>query len=97
MTFLAGDAQTALHQPYGLIISQSTAQRFFGTEDPIGKTIQSGDRYSEGDYIVTGVFQDGDFEPVAIVDDHIGTAVAQLCDPRCKVGLASPCGVVTMV
>ncbi len=36
---IEGDAYAALRQPWQTILSESTAQKFFGGENPIGKTI----------------------------------------------------------
>ncbi len=37
--FLKGDAQTALHYPSSVVLSQETAGKLFGDTDPIGKTV----------------------------------------------------------
>ena len=50
-----GDANTALDRTNTVIISQSTAQRYFGQESPVGRMIQIDSRY---DMEVTGVFKD---------------------------------------
>ncbi|MEO6541600.1 MAG: ABC transporter permease, partial [Ferruginibacter sp.] len=34
-----GDAATALSKPYSLILTTSTAKKYFGDDDPIGKTL----------------------------------------------------------
>jgi putative ABC transport system permease protein len=36
---IAGDLYKTLRQPYQTILTESTARKFFGNEDPIGKTI----------------------------------------------------------
>ncbi|MDH4270938.1 MAG: ABC transporter permease [Candidatus Aminicenantes bacterium] len=38
--FLAGDPKTAFTGPYDLVISEVLAAKYFGTEDPVGKTIE---------------------------------------------------------
>ena len=53
-----GDRATALEEPYSLVITESTAHRFFGDEDPLGKTIQLDHLVYGGDYRVSGVIQD---------------------------------------
>ncbi|MBT5831119.1 MAG: FtsX-like permease family protein, partial [Candidatus Latescibacteria bacterium] len=55
---ISGNRETALSQPLAVIITQSTAQRFFGDQNPIGKTLSVDDRYMGGDYIITGVLKD---------------------------------------
>ena len=37
--FVEGDPKTALNSPQSLVISQSTAKKYFKNEDPIGKTL----------------------------------------------------------
>lgn len=56
---LAGNPKTALEAPYSIVLTQSTANKYFGTEDPIGKTINgAGGRANDGIYTVTGVMKD---------------------------------------
>ncbi|MGB3464329.1 MAG: ABC transporter permease, partial [Cyclobacteriaceae bacterium] len=38
---IAGDRTTALDEPFSLVVNQSTATRLFGSENPIGKTIET--------------------------------------------------------
>ncbi|MBN1482274.1 ABC transporter permease [candidate division KSB1 bacterium] len=52
---LTGESQSALTDPFTIVLSQKTANRFFSTEDVIGKTLQTGN----GDiYTITAVAQD---------------------------------------
>jgi putative ABC transport system permease protein len=53
--FVAGDPETALEKPNSLVINQSTAQKYFDKENPIGKTLNFDNRR---DWLVTGVVQD---------------------------------------
>lgn len=52
---LIGDPKTALAAPYTVVVSETVARKYFGDEDPIGKTL-----VFEGDteYAVTGVMRD---------------------------------------
>ncbi len=50
-----GNIQTALNDPNSIVITQNTAERFFGNEDPMGKTIEIGNK---GLYSVTGVLNE---------------------------------------
>ena len=50
-----GDQKTALQRTNTAVISESTARRYFGKDNPIGKTIKIDSRY---DMEVTGVFAD---------------------------------------
>ncbi len=52
---LQGDPQTALVQPYSVILTETLAGQLFGDEDPMGKTLQSGDG---NDLTVTGILRD---------------------------------------
>jgi len=50
-----GDSQTALDDPYSMLLSESMAKKIFGNEDPIGKTVNL---YNNYDFEVTGIFYD---------------------------------------
>lgn len=52
------DPMVALQQPMSILLTENTAKRFFGSEDPIGKTITAYDAITQGDYVVTGVVKD---------------------------------------
>jgi len=52
--FLLGDKQTALDRKKTVILSQTTAERYFGKENPLGKMIRLDDAV---DLEVTGVFK----------------------------------------
>ena len=53
---IRGDAKTVLKAPFSVLLSQSAAKRYFGNEDPIGKSIKVMD---EGyDAQVTGLMAD---------------------------------------
>lgn len=51
---LYGDAQTALDRPDAILLSAQTALKYFGEQDPVGKTLLLEDSL---ECIVTGVFQ----------------------------------------
>lgn len=58
---LKGNPQTALAAPYSIVLTESAARKYFGDEDPIGKTLKGTDspgRANQGDYTVTGVMED---------------------------------------
>jgi putative ABC transport system permease protein len=57
---VSGDERSALLQPNTLVLTQSTAKKYFGDENPIGKTLQLGGlKGQEGKiYEVTGVLAD---------------------------------------
>ena len=53
-----GDPATALDGPDKLLLSATTARKYFGNEDPLGKHLKGLERGSTQDYQVTGVFRD---------------------------------------
>jgi putative ABC transport system permease protein len=57
--FLKGDPHTALKEPNSIVITASTAKRYFGDKDPMGKLIEA--RSTTGSYkpfTITGVLAD---------------------------------------
>jgi len=52
---IAGDTSTILKDPYTAVITESTARKYFGDEDPIGKVMEWEGEYS---FNVTGVCKD---------------------------------------
>jgi len=52
---IQGDPQTALSAPLSTVLTESQAQKYFGAEDPVGKTITIAGRY---DFKVTGLMED---------------------------------------
>ena len=53
--FIQGDKTTALEQPNSIVLTESTAERYFGKEDPIGKILLYENRKN---FVVTGVVKD---------------------------------------
>ena len=52
---LQGDPQTALAEPFSIVLTETLAGQIFGNEDPMGKVIQPG---SGNDLTVTGILRD---------------------------------------
>ena len=52
---LRGDSETALLEPNTVVLTESTARKYFGRDDPMGKTIRVDEQF---DYEVTGVMAD---------------------------------------
>jgi putative ABC transport system permease protein len=52
-TFINGDAATSLSAPNAIALSKELAEKYFGKENPIGKTI----KVDKSDYAVKGVFE----------------------------------------
>lgn len=55
LNFIEGNPATALNDLHSLVISRDMATAFFGTADPLGKTLQMN---NAGQYTITGVFDD---------------------------------------
>lgn len=53
--FLEGDELRALNTPSSIVISKSTAEKYFGASDAIGKTIVLNKKYN---FTVTGIIKD---------------------------------------
>ena len=51
--FIRGNAQTVFSAASPIVISENMAEKFFGKDDPVGRTLKTED----GDYEVTGVFK----------------------------------------
>ncbi len=49
-----GDLRTALAQPYSFVLTQEMAQKYFGADDPIGRTLAIA---RVGDFQITGVLK----------------------------------------
>ena len=52
---LQGDPATSLTRPFTVFLSESTARRYFGADDPLGKLLTLDNQYT---FEVTGVFAD---------------------------------------
>jgi len=50
----AGDPDTALNEPFSILLTQDTAKKYFGRENPVGRVINADNTY---DYTVTGILQ----------------------------------------
>ncbi|MFC1556236.1 ABC transporter permease, partial [candidate division KSB1 bacterium] len=53
--FLNGDPKSALSEPQTMVLTESTARKYFGSEDPMGKTITFNNTY---DFAITGIIKD---------------------------------------
>jgi putative ABC transport system permease protein len=53
---LKGNPETALTEPYTVVISESTSHKMFGDDDPLNKMIRVGT--STSPYMITGIFRD---------------------------------------
>ncbi len=58
---IAGDPKTALKNPYSAVLTETAAKKYFGDENPIGKSLEGGStggRANPGLYTVTGIMKD---------------------------------------
>lgn len=55
---LSGNAASTLQQPNSVALSASTAQKYFGTENALGKIVAVNNQFGNTLYTVTGVYQD---------------------------------------
>ncbi|MCK5278698.1 MAG: ABC transporter permease, partial [Cyclobacteriaceae bacterium] len=55
-----GNPETALKEPYSIALSETTARKYFGDMDPVGKILHIEDwsNKENKNYLVTGVFKD---------------------------------------
>jgi putative ABC transport system permease protein len=56
--FASGDKKTALSAADFIVITESAAKKYFGDEDPVGKTIKTGIGPSGTEFTVTAVLKD---------------------------------------
>ncbi|MCK5147943.1 ABC transporter permease [bacterium] len=52
---LKGDVNTALIAPYTMVITETTAEKYFGDDDPLGKSLRINGQL---DYMITAVIKD---------------------------------------
>lgn len=55
---LKGSAESALEEPYTVIISNSLSQKYFASENPVNKIITLVNEDGKHDYKITGLFED---------------------------------------
>jgi putative ABC transport system permease protein len=56
---VSGNPKTALKAPYSIVLTESMAKKYFGNEDPMGKTMDGkGEEADDGIFTVTGVMKD---------------------------------------
>jgi len=51
---ISGDPEKALSEPFSVLITQKTAEKYFGDENPMGKTLHADNKY---DYRVAGILE----------------------------------------
>ncbi len=55
LTFVSGDPESALARPTDLVLTERAAERYFGSEDPVGKTLNI---MGQADLTITAVIED---------------------------------------
>ncbi len=55
LPLVAGDPETVLNDPRKVVITRSTARKYFGDADPLGQVIRLNDRF---DFVVSGIAAD---------------------------------------
>lgn len=50
--FIKGDPQTALSEPHSIVLTEETAEKYFGNEEPVGKVLRLNNK---DDFVVSGV------------------------------------------
>ena len=55
LQFIQGNAENAFAQLHSLVVSETMANKFFGSVNPIGKTLKVDNKE---DYVISGVFKD---------------------------------------
>jgi putative ABC transport system permease protein len=55
---IAGDPSSVLINPFSLVLSESTAKKYFGDRNPVGETMRLRGSFQTHDYTVTGVMKD---------------------------------------
>jgi len=56
--FIAGNAHTALDEPYSIVLLKSLADRLFDRQDPLGKVITMENNTGKHDFTITGVIDE---------------------------------------
>jgi putative ABC transport system permease protein len=57
-TLVSGDRAQALRQPQTLLMSETTARKYFRAEEAVGRTVTLTGGWMDGSYTVSGVFKD---------------------------------------
>jgi len=52
---MSGDLEACLKEPFSLFVTEETAHRYFGQENPVGKVIKADNKY---EYTVKGIIRD---------------------------------------
>jgi len=63
--FINGNPKNALSEPYSLVLLKPVADKLFGNEDPVGKTIEINNAYGKNNFKIT-----------AVVDESLGKSHA---------------------
>jgi putative ABC transport system permease protein len=56
--FISGSPSNAVSDPYSIVLMKSTAEKLFGAEDPVGKSIEIDNSYGKHAFKITGVIDE---------------------------------------
>jgi len=79
ISFLKGDKSNVLEKPYSIVLSAAAARRYFGNDEPIGKTLKLRGSFQTHDYTVTGVMEN--FPVNSHLDVNIIASLSSLDGP----------------
>lgn len=57
-SFIRGNPENVLSRPFTVVVTKSTAERYIGDKNPVGKTVTIETNYGTRDFEVTGVLKD---------------------------------------
>ncbi len=76
-----GNPSTALNQPFSIVLSEETANKYFGNDDPIGRTLTLDNQY---DFKITGVMEkipnNSSFSPDMLVPFSFSKVIGDYSD-----------------
>ena len=79
---LVGDKDEVFRSPNSVVVTASAGKRWFGDEDPVGKTVSFDSRRSGGEYQITGVLKDlpanASYQFDALTTTLVGSEIAKI-------------------
>ncbi|MCP4727170.1 MAG: FtsX-like permease family protein [bacterium] len=55
--FIHGDSETALNNPHSVVITKEISQKYFGDENPVGRTMLLTNNWNDDPFIIDGVIE----------------------------------------
>lgn len=78
-----GDPQTALVEPYSVVLTKKAAKKLFRQENPVGETFKVG---TEGPYKVTGILKDNHHKSHIVFDALASMSTVKSLEAQAKRG-----------